>query len=105
MSEMMVKARPVREPTHPGAILREDVIPALDVSVTEFARCLGISRGLLHAILAEKKPISPETALRLGRLLDVSPESWSRMQLAYDIWHAENRIRDDLAEIEAIRAA
>ena len=105
MSEMMVKGRPLRKPTHPGAVLREDVVPALDISVTEFARRLGISRGLLHAILAEKKPVSPETALRLGRLLDVSPESWSRMQLACDIWYAEIRIHDDLAEITSIKAA
>jgi len=105
MSEMMVKRRPFREPTHPGAVLREDVVPALNISVVEFARRLGISRGLLHAILAEKKPVSPETALRLGRLLDVSPESWSRMQLAYDIWHAENRIHADLAGIATIKAA
>ena len=104
MVEMMVKERPAHEPTHPGAVLRADVIPALNISVTEFAHRLGISRGLLHAILAEKKPVSAETALRLGRLLDVSPQSWSAMQLAYDIWHAENKIHDELARIDAIRA-
>ena len=104
MAEMMVKGRPARAPTHPGAILREDVIPALDISITAFAGRLGISRGLLHAILAEKKPVSPETALRLGRLLDVSPQSWSTMQLAYDTWHAETRIHDELAHIDTIKA-
>ena len=56
-----------RKPTHPGAILREDVLPHLGMSVSEFARNLGVSRQTLHAVLAERSGVSPEMALRLAR--------------------------------------
>jgi addiction module HigA family antidote len=52
-----------REPTHPGAILREDVLPALRVSVTEAARALGVTRQALHAVLAERAAVTPEIFL------------------------------------------
>ena len=59
-----------RVPTHPGAILREDVLPSLPgMSVTAFARNLGVSRQTLHSVLAERSGVSAEMALRLGKLL------------------------------------
>ncbi|MEY3799028.1 MAG: hypothetical protein RLZZ406_329 [Pseudomonadota bacterium] len=62
-----------RPPTHPGAILREDVFPTLGISVTEFAKRLGISRQTLHSVLAEKSSITPELALRIGAFLGNGP--------------------------------
>ena len=59
------KRNPNRCPTHPGALLREDIIPAVDRSVREIAGLLGISRQHLHAIMAEKKPVTPEVAVLL----------------------------------------
>ena len=55
-----------RKPTHPGAILREDVLPDLGMSVSAFARSLGVSRQTLHAVLAERSGVSPEMALSCG---------------------------------------
>jgi addiction module HigA family antidote len=91
--------RPKRAPTHPGALLREDVLPALKLSVKAAAGDLGISRQLLHNILAERAAISPEVALRLGRLCGDGPDIWVRMQAAYDVWQARKNLGDALKAV------
>ncbi len=81
-----------RCPTHPGAFLREIVLPAIRVSKVEIASALGISRQSLYDILTEKQPVTPAMAIRLGIVFDTSSASWLRMQTAYDLWHAEREI-------------
>ncbi|MGH8468263.1 MAG: HigA family addiction module antitoxin [Gammaproteobacteria bacterium] len=71
---------PKRKPTHPGAVLREDMLPALGMTRTELARRLGVSRLTVSELLLEKRGLSPEIAVRIGRLINTSPESWLRMQ-------------------------
>lgn len=71
-----------RRPTHPGAVLREDVLPALGMTQTEFADRLGVSRLSVSDLLHEKRAVSPEMAVRLSKLLDTSAESWLAMQSA-----------------------
>jgi addiction module HigA family antidote len=105
MIEFKAKRSPDRCPTHPGAILREDVLPALQLSVSAAARALGVSRQFLHRILAEEAPISIEMALRVGKLCGNGPTVWYRMQEAYDLWHAENALRKEIAKIPTIKAA
>ena len=83
---------PDRCPTHPGEVLREDVIPATGRSKAEIARMLGISRQHLHDILATRKPVSPETAVRLAKLFGNEPLVWITMQGAYDAWHATREV-------------
>ena len=80
----------MREPTHPGAILREDVLPALGLSVSEAARQLGVSRQTLHALIRRRdpKPLTARMALRLGKFCGNGPELWLRMQMAYDLFKA-----------------
>ncbi|MGQ0662761.1 MAG: HigA family addiction module antitoxin [Pseudomonadota bacterium] len=91
--------RPNRPPTHPGAILREDVLPALRISVAQAARDLGISRQGLHQILAERVSISSEMALKLGRFCGDGPDIWMRMQVAYDLWHARRKLGAALSAV------
>lgn len=79
---------PNRKPTHPGALLREDVLPALGMTQTEFARRLSVSRLTVSEILLEKRGLSADIALRIGKLLNTTPESWLRMQTALDLWQA-----------------
>ncbi len=86
------KHYPNRCPTHPGALLREDMIPATHKSVAEIAALLGISRQHLYDILAERKPVSPNVAVRLGKLFGDGAGIWTRMQAAYDTWHAEHDV-------------
>lgn len=88
----MKTTRPIkRKPTHPGAILREDVLPALDMTQTEFARRLGVSRMTVSELFHEKRALSPDMALRLAKLLGTTPESWLNMQRAVDLWELEQR--------------
>lgn len=81
-------------PTHPGEMLREDILPALRLTVKEAAIKLGISRQALHAFLKRKKParLSPEMAARLGKLCGNGPALWLRLQADYDAWHAARDI-------------
>lgn len=92
-----------RKPTHPGAILREDVLPALTMTQGEFAERLGVSRLTVSELLHEKRALSPEMAARLGKLLNTSPESWLAMQAALDLWQALHEL-PGLDAIEPLRA-
>ncbi|OWU80412.1 HigA family addiction module antitoxin [Phaeobacter sp. 22II1-1F12B] len=92
-----------RCPSHPGALLREDILPSIDHSKADVARMLGISRQHLYDIIREKKPVSPEVAVRLAKLFGGSAISWVRMQGAYDAWHAERTV--DVSDIQPLQAA
>ena len=92
-----------RQPTHPGAVLREDVLPALRLSVTETASRLGISRQTLHGILSEKHGVTPEMAARLGRFCGNGPDIWLRMQQAHDLWRVERDLAQELARIPTMQ--
>ena len=80
---------PKRKPTHPGEVLRADVLPGLDMSQTEFAKRLGVSRLSVSELLLEKRGLSPDMAIRIGKLTNTTPESWLRMQEALDLWELE----------------
>jgi len=100
MGEYFVRRPLKRPPTHPGEILREDVLPSLGISVSEAARRLGISRQQLHRILACTHPITPKMALRIGKFAGNGPGLWLRMQQNYDLWHAEQQMKEELSKIE-----
>lgn len=89
-----------RAPTHPGALLREDILPAMGLSVIDVARRLHVSRQALYHLLSEKSAISPEMAVRLGKLCGNGPMLWLGMQAAHDVWHAEQRLGNELATIK-----
>lgn len=80
---------PRRKPTHPGAILREDVLPELKLTQAEFAERLGVSRRTVSEILHERRPVTADMALRIGKLLGNGPDIWLRMQQAVDLWKLE----------------
>ena len=75
-------------PIHPGEIIKE-VLPTTGLSVTAAAKALGVSRQMLHDILAERKPLSTVMCLKLSRLFGGTPELWMRLQAAYDLMKAE----------------
>jgi addiction module HigA family antidote len=78
-----------RKPTHPGEVLREDVLPALGLTQLEFANRLGVSRRTISELLHERRPVTPDMAIRLGKLLGNGPEIWLRMQQTLDLWDLE----------------
>ncbi len=93
------------KPVHPGEILREDVLPAVDKSKTEIAQLLGISRQMLYDILSERKPVTPSTAVRLGKLFGNGPEIWINLQTAYDLALARKKLASEVARIPTLSAA
>lgn len=97
------KRDPKRCPVHPGAILREIVVPDLGMSKTDLAKALKMSRQQFYAILRERQPVTPETAVKLQAAFGGTAQSWLNMQSAYDLWHAERRI--DVSDIPPMRVA
>lgn len=100
MSDFPAKRSAERMPTHPGALLREDVLPALGLSIAEAARRLHVSRQTLHDLLAERKGFTPAMALRVGKLAGNGALLWLSLQQKYDLWHAERELADELRSIE-----
>jgi addiction module HigA family antidote len=83
---------PNRPPVHPGAILLEIVLDGDELTKTDFASALGISRQMLHGILTEKHPVTVEMAVKLGHVLGNGPDIWIALQQAYDLWHAKRTV-------------
>ena len=85
-------------PPHPGLTLRDDVLPALGLNVTQAAEQLGVSRVALSRVLNGRAAISPEMALRieawLGKERGGDARVWLAEQSAYDMWQAEQRLKD-----------
>ncbi|MFB3061108.1 MAG: HigA family addiction module antitoxin [Candidatus Binatia bacterium] len=79
----------MHNPPHPGEVLRNLCLEPLDLSVTEAAKALGVSRKTLSAILNGRAGISPEMAIRLSIAFDTTAESWLNQQVQYDLWQAE----------------
>jgi addiction module HigA family antidote len=92
-------------PVHPGALLREDVLPDVGLTKADVAKALGISRAQLYAILAEKAPVTAAMALRLGRFFGNGPEIWLHMQSHYDLEILGRRMERELAHIPPAKAA
>lgn len=97
--EYHVTGEPMMEPVHPGWMLKEDVLPALGLSISAAARLLKVSRQTLHRVLSGSQAITPEMALRLGRFCGNGPWFWLRMQETYDLWHAGRRLKDEIETI------
>ncbi len=104
MAEYAAKRDPKRCPSHPGELLG-DVIPATGKTKAEIAELLGISRQHLYDILAQRKPVSPAVAVRLGKLFGDGAGIWVRMQGAYDTWHAERDLADEIRKIPRLKKA
>lgn len=103
--EIAASKNPKLAPTHPGEILREDVLPALGLSVQEAAKALHVSRQALHRILACTASISPEMAVRLGKFCGNGPTLWLRMQTSYDLHQAQKKLAREVKQIRTAKAA
>ena len=94
-----------RRPTHPGEMLREDFLPDYGLRVSSLAGALGVSRQSVNELLRGRRAVSPEMALRLGKLFGNSPEFWLNVQRAVDLYDAARAIQDDVARIHPLGAA
>jgi len=93
----------MHNPPHPGEIIRELCVEPLNLTVTDAAKALGVSRKTLSTLLNGKAGISPEMAIRLSRVFGRTPEGWLRLQLQFDLWKAEQSI--DFKGLKRIKAA
>jgi len=94
-----------RRPTHPGEMLREDFLPDFDLSAAALAAAIGVSRQTINELLRERRSISPEMALRLGKLFGNSPVFWMNAQRAIDLWDASRSIKSEVQKIKPLSAA
>ena len=85
--------------------MREDVLPALAMPIVKVAKSLGVSRQILHKILAEKAPVSPEMAVRLGKFCGNGPDVWLAMQTNYDLALAKIELAEEIKRIPRAKAA
>jgi len=90
-------------PPHPGEIIREFCVEPLDLTVTEAAEALGVTRKTFSTLLNGRAGISPEMALRLSKVFGRTPEGWLRLQLQFDLWKTEQSI--DISRLKRIEAA
>jgi antitoxin HigA-1 len=99
---------PMKNPVHPGEIVRHDCLEALGLSVTDGAKILGVTRQALNNIVNGKSGISPEMAIRLAKAFGSTPETWLGMQIAYDLAVArknESKIKVHRQRLEQLRAS
>ena len=94
-----------RRPTHPGEMLREDFLPDYRLTASGLASAIGVSRQSVNELLRGRRAVSPEMALRLGKLFGNSPEFWLNAQRAVDLWDAAQAIKKDVADIKTLSVA
>jgi antitoxin HigA-1 len=94
-----------RRPTHPGDMLREDFLPDFSLTASSLAAAIGVSRQSVNELLRGRRAVSPEMALRLGKVFGNSPEFWLNAQRAVDLWDAAQAIGHDIADIRTLNVA
>ncbi|HMF55038.1 MAG TPA: HigA family addiction module antitoxin [Pyrinomonadaceae bacterium] len=91
-----------RRPTHPGELLRVEILPETGLTQSELARRLNISRRTLNEIINERRAVTPDVALRLARAFDTTPELWLNLQQAVDVWEAYEANRSAYVKIKPL---
>ena len=99
----LVKPHPDLRPCHPGEVLREIVLPAIERPTGEVAKALGITQKMLADLMHERIGLTPELAIRFEAAFGRSAPAWMRMQETYDLWHARRAI--DVSKIPRFKAA
>ena len=89
-------------PIHPGEILREDYLRSMGISANRFAQLLGVPTNRVTQILNERRGITAETALRLARVFDTSPELWMNLQQAFELRTAELELGPELKALKPL---
>lgn len=89
-------------PAHPGEHLREDFLPDCGFTVASFAEALGVSRQTINELVNERRAVTADMALRLGRLFSQSADFWLNMQRSVDLWDAEQAMKGELARIKPL---
>jgi len=97
--------RRTRKPTHPGELIREDLLPETGISQTELARLMGVSRRTISEIIHERRSVTPDIAFRLAKVFNSTPEMWLNMQQAVDLWKANKMHGQEYNKIHPLQDA
>jgi antitoxin HigA-1 len=98
--------RSALRPTHPGELLREEVLPAAKLTQAQLAEALGVSRKTVSEVVLEQRPVSVDMAMRLGTFLGNGPDLWLNMQKAVDIWdarHANRKVYESIKPLKPLK--
>ena len=94
-----------RRPTHPGELLREEILPGAEITQGDLARRMGVSRRTVNEICRERRGVSADIAHRLARVLNTTPDLWMNMQAAVDVWDALEANGGDYRKIKPLKVA
>jgi len=94
-----------RKPTHPGELIREDLLPETGMPQSQLARLMGVSRRTVSEIVNERRRVTPDIAFRLARVFNSTPEMWLNMQQALELWEARSIHGHEYAKIQPIHEA
>jgi addiction module HigA family antidote len=97
--------RAINPPVHPGEILREEFLVPRGISAGALAKRIHVPRTRIERLAAESSPVTPDTALRLGKVFATSPEFWMNLQTAFDLTTRSQAMKEEIAAIEEMRAA
>jgi addiction module HigA family antidote len=92
-------------PPSPGSVLKARVLGRLEITQAELAKALGVSRFTVNQLLGGRRAVTPEMALRLGHVLDTSPELWLRLQAQVDLYQGRRALGADIAKLARLRGA
>jgi addiction module HigA family antidote len=94
-----------RRPTHPGELLREEILPGAKITQGDLAKRMGVSRRTVNEICQERRGVTADMAHRLARVLNTTPEVWMNMQAACDIWDALDANAKKYQKIKPLKVA
>ena len=97
--------RAINPPVHPGEILRGEFLVPLGMSAGALAKRIHVPRTRIERLAAETSPVTPDTALRLGKIFATSPEFWMNLQTAFDLTARSEAMKAEIAAIEEMQAA
>jgi addiction module HigA family antidote len=97
--------RRTRKPTHPGALIREDLLPETGLSQTQLAQLMRVSRRTVSEIVNERRRLTSDMAFRLARVFNSTPEMWLNMQQALDLWEAQTVHGHEYDKIQPVQEA
>jgi len=97
--------RRTRKPTHPGELIREDLLPETGISQTDLARLMGVSRRTISEVIHEGRRLTPDIAFRLAKVFNSTPEMWLNMQQAVDLWEANKNHGREYNKIRPLQEA
>ncbi len=95
----------IRKPTHPGELIREDLLPETDLSQTQLAQLMDVSRRTVSEIVNERRRVTTDIAFRLAKVFSSAPELWLNMQQAVDLWETRSIHGHEYEKIQSAQEA